>query len=255
MAIHVFGRTFMDLFIYGEKIHNCTIVETPGGSALNASLGFSLLGLTTFIHATYGTDHSGDEIREIIDQYGVKTDYLIQRQEPSNRFISRNTKALAVSVGSDIATNTFLEVGEEDYCLIFATEIHQRTLESIVSKSWRRVFIDLGPKYTHNTFPLKLKRATIIANEQEATNTPCDIVKMGKRGARWHDVLIRGNGQALPYTTGAGDLFDVVLIDHILKGKMPAEALKEAVHMSQKACLIPGSSTKMELLREFNHSV
>ncbi len=255
MAIHVFGRIFMDLFIYGEKVHQSKIVETPGGSALNASLGFSLLGMETYLHAAFGTDHFSEAIKSAIQQYGVQTQYLIQQNQPNNRFISKNGEALAASVTPDPDFKLPSTIGKEDYCLIFATEINQKTLESLLTIPWKSLFIDLGPKYAHIPFANERNDAIIIGNEDEAEHNPCDVVKLGKNGAKWHAVSVPGNGQTLPYTTGAGDLFDVVFIYNFLKENSPFETLKEAVHLSQKACMIPGSSTKVEILRDFYHSV
>ncbi|MFP4460794.1 MAG: PfkB family carbohydrate kinase [Thermotogota bacterium] len=255
MTIHVFGRVFMDLFIYGEKIHNCKIVETPGGSALNASLGFSVLGLPTFIHAAYGRDHNGEFIRKMIDEYGVKTDYLLCQSEPTNRFISKNGKAIAASVASNPLFEIPETIGKDDYCLLFATETGQETVRRVLTIPWKGLFIDLGPKYTYNRFSYKPDKATIIGNEVEAENNFCDVVKMGKKGARWHEDFVPGNGKDLPFTTGAGDLFDVVFIYNIITGKTVTETLKEAISLAQKACMIPGSSTKIQILRDFYHSV
>ena len=121
MTIHVFGRIFMDLFIFGEKVHNSKIVETPGGSALNASLGFSLLGMKTYLHASYGTDHFNEVIESVLHQYNVQTQYLIQQKEPTNRFVSKNGVPLAVSVAPEPSFNSLNITGEDDYCFLFAT--------------------------------------------------------------------------------------------------------------------------------------
>src|SRR6056297_1995806 len=223
MTIHVFGRIFMDLFIYGKRVHNSKIIETPGGSAFNASLGFSLLGLNTYIHASYGNDSKGKQIREVIEQYGVQTQYLIKQTEPTNRFVSKNGQPIAASVATECPFEYPSKKSEEDYCLLFATEVSQEMLERVITIPWKGLFIDLGPKYAHNRFPYKIDKATIIGNEPEAENNPCDVIKMGKNGARWHDVNVPGNGQSLPYTTGAGDLFDVIVIYYTLMGKTPSE--------------------------------
>jgi len=255
MIIHVFGRIFMDLFIFGEKVHNSKIVETPGGSALNASLGFSLLGMKTYLHASYGTDHLNETIESVIHKYNVQTQYLIQKNEPTNRFVSKNGTPLAVSVAPEPPFKLLPETAEEDYCLLFATETNRDTLERVLTVPWKGLFIDLGPKFVHNPFVYKIDHAIIIGNEKEAQKNNCDVIKLGKNGARWHEISVPGNGKALPYTTGAGDLFDVVFIYNFLKETPPIETLEEAVHLSQKACMIPGSSTKVELLRDFYHSV
>jgi len=255
MTVHVFGRIFMDLFIYGEKVHQCKIYETPGGSALNASLGFSLLGMETYLHASYGTDHFSQTIKSTISQYGVRTHFLIQLCKPTNRFISKNGEALAAKVNPDPDFEIPLENNKDDYCLVFATETNPKTLENIINIPWKGLFIDLGPKYAQNPFPHELNDAMIIGNEKESIFNACDVIKLGKNGAKWHDISVPGNGHELPYTTGAGDLFDVVFICSLLKNTTRIETLKEAVHLSQKACMIPGSSTKVEILRDFYHSV
>lgn len=255
MVIHIFGRIFMDLFIYGEKVHECKIIETPGGSGLNASLGFSLLGMKTYLHAVYGTDHFSEAIESVIHYYGVQTKYVHQQDEPTNRFVSKNGEALAASVKPGPVFKIPTQSSKDDYCLIFATETNQETLEKVLNISWKRLFIDLGPKYSHHLFSNTANDAIIIGNEKEAVKNSCDVIKLGKNGAKWHEISVRGNGETLPYTTGAGDLFDVVFVYNFLKGTSRHETLKEAVHLSQKACMIPGSSKKVELLRDFYHSV
>jgi len=147
------------------------------------------------------------------------------------------------------------QIGEEAYGLIFATETGQETLERVLTVPWKGLFIDLGPQYLHNRFVYKINDALVIGNEKEALNNPCDVIKRGKNGAKWDEVTVQGNGLDLPYPTGAGDLFDVVLIFLTIMDVSPEKALKEAVRLAQKACMIPGSSTKMELLRDFHHSV
>lgn len=255
MTIHVFGRIFMDLFIFGEKVHNSKIVETPGGSALNASLGFSLLGMKTYLHASYGTDLFNEVIESVLHQYNVQTQYLIQQKEPTNRFVSKNGVPLAVSVAPEPSFNHLNITGEDDYCLLFATETSQDTLERVLTVPWKGLFIDLGPKFVYNSFVYKIDNAIILGNEKEAEKNHCDVIKLGKKGARWHEISVPGNGKTLPYTTGAGDLFDVVFIYNFLKKTSSTKTLKEAVYLSQKACMIPGSSTKVEILRDFYHSV
>lgn len=255
MTIHVFGRTFLDIFIYGESVHESKIVQTPGGSALNASLGFSLLGMDCYLHSSYGKDHNGELIRRVIDQCAVKINYLIEKNVPSNVFISQNGKALAAQVDKNSNLDFTPENAESEYCLIFATETDESTVESLIKKPWKDLFVDLGPKYSNKKFPMQMENAVVIGNETESENNPCDLIKLGKEGARWHGKYVPGNGKELPYTTGAGDLFDVVFIHNMLSGKSKLESMKEAIDLSQKACLVPGSSTKINVLREFYHFV
>jgi len=257
MRIHVFGRTFMDLFIYGEQVHHAMIVETPGGSALNAACGLSLLGHNAVLHGTVGTDHHGSRIVQTVNQYGVNTQYLRQIAGSSNRFIARNDRAIAVQLGagSDKEVVADMKDVQEDFCLIFATEISLEAIQALVNKPFKGLFIDLGPKYSQRLFPLPVYEGLILGNETEAQNNPCDVIKLGEKGAKWHEVDVPGNEKRLPYTIGAGDLFDVVVVDGVIKQKDPQNILREAVALSQKACLIPGSSTKIEILRDYHHYV
>ncbi len=257
MDIQVFGRAFMDTLIYGEQIHDAMIVETPGGSAFNAACGLSLLGYQTCLHAVVGTDHHSHQMVQTLSQYGVKTDYLIQKSGVSNRFIAKNDQAIAVQLAEEHQCFDEAEIKDVfgDFCLIFATETSMETIQALANKPFKGLVIDLGPKYAQRFFHLPVYEGLILGNESEAQNNPCDVIKRGEKGASWHEITVAGNERRLPYTIGAGDLFDVVVVDGIIRQLEPEIILKKAVALSQKACLIPGSSTKVEVLRDYYHCV
>lgn len=262
MRIHVFGRAFMDTLIYGEGVHDALIVETPGGSALNAVCGLSLLEYETCLHAVVGTDHHSHQMVQTLSRYGVKTDYLIQKPGASNRFIAKNDQAIAVQLAGGLNGDDMNRTDEVnmkdvqgDFCLIFATETSEETIRALLNKSFKGLVIDLGPKYAQKLFTIPVYEGLILGNECEAQNNPCDVIKRGEKGATWHEVCVGGNEKRLPYTIGAGDLFDVVVIDGVIRQLDPETILKKAVALSQKACLIPGSSSKVEVLRDYHHCV
>lgn len=254
MKFHVFGRCFKDIFIYGDDVHSSEIVETAGGSGLNASAGLSLLGVDCLLHSSYGNDYNGRLIRETLNKYTVNSRYLKELSGPSNLFVSRNGAALAAQVGESCDLEDF-DIGPQESCLIFATEMNEAQIDFVLKKPWRRVFIDLGPKYASQPFPDHLRNGIVIGNESEAAANRCDVVKRGKQGACWGDTVVKGNTQELVWTIGAGDLFDVVFVFGYLQGFAHERILKDCVNYAERACHIPGSSSKVEVLREYNHFV
>ena len=254
MTIHVFGRCFKDIFIYGEQIHSSSIVETAGGSALNSSAGLSLLGFECLLHSACADDYNARIIMDTLKVYSVNTRYLRENSAPSNLFVSRNGVALAAQINEPSDFEDF-DMDSQDSCLIFATEMNEQHIDFILEKPWNKVFIDLGPKYASKEFPHRLLKGIVIGNEFEAASNKCGIIKLGKHGARWDDISVKGNGKELAFTTGAGDLFDVVFVFGYLQGFEPERILKDCVNYAQKACLIPGSSSKVEVLREYNRFV
>jgi sugar/nucleoside kinase (ribokinase family) len=252
MKIHVFGRIFKDILIYGDAVHSSEIYEDAGGSCFNAALALSILGIDTYIHSSYGKDHNGVFIKKKIDGSKIRLDYLQESAIETNVFISKNNSPVAVKAyDSNDDINMDFEISEDDNCLVFATEIQEELLEKIINRNWNNIFVDIGPKYQQKLFPYRKKNMIIIGNITEASKNDCDVIKRGPDGASWNKHQISGNKRLLPYTIGSGDLFDAVLIYSYFLNMEKEKLLKKSVDMAQKACMIPGSSQKSKVLTGF----
>ncbi|HOO31746.1 MAG TPA: carbohydrate kinase family protein [Thermotogota bacterium] len=245
MNIHVFGRGFKDILIYGGDIHVSRVFEDAGGSAVNASVALSNLGFETYIHSCLGNDRNGDYILEVLNTSGVNLRYLQRNMNETNLFVSRNNRPLAVNLnGENDLLNMNFEYTSDDICLMFATETDERLQSEIMDKNWAFVYVDLGPAYRNRSFERIRDHMIVIGNEAEAVNSECNIVKKGVNGALWDGIFVPGNGKKLPYTVGSGDLFDAFFIYSRYHFNDKREILNFCVTKSEEVSLIPGSSKK-----------
>ncbi|PLV59490.1 PfkB family carbohydrate kinase [Thermotoga sp. KOL6] len=230
MRIAVVGGSFWDIFVFGKEAHSVLIKETPGGSGLNVAYGLFLLGYEVDFFSNIGNDYRGKHIIKVLNDEGFDISGIeIVRGEKTGLFIAFNDRPLAVDRGVN-EKEVDVPSPLDDYDLIFITgEVPEETIKTVCEEG-SNVVLDIGPNAKVDTENLK---ALVIGNEEECSKTRCDIVKMGPKGARWGRVEIPGNGRPFPYSLGLGDVFDVVLIHLLLKGKSQGEALKETVEYVQ----------------------
>jgi len=246
IEIHVFGNIFFDVLSYGEKVHESDVITMPGGSGFNVAYGLTLIGYEVYLHSVYGNDELGDYIRNHIKKNTMSDKYINRSDGKTGIFVSHNDRPVSVRKGLNF--NKKINYDDIDFkkciCVLMATEMSKNNRDTILSKKWFKTFVDIGPNCDNF-----INADFIIGNENECINKKCNIIKMGKNGARYDDLHLPGSGRELPYTIGAGDVFDCAIIDSFIREEDKHEMLKSAVDISQESCLIPGSSEKMKIFK------
>lgn len=253
IPIHIFGGAFWDIFIEeviedgaleADLVHAKRVRDMPGGSGLNIALGLHLLGHRAVLHSAVGNDLAGRQIAGFLENQGMSLSGLQKVDRPTGLFIARGQKPIAVRVPpKSLQSFPVVDDAASAYAMVLATEIDVRILERVASTPWKGLVVDWGPK--GGRVPPDTKTAPLfIGTTSECKACPCHIVKMGPNGARWGERQVDGTKKPLPYPVGAGDLFDVVVMDGVARGIEPELVLNEAVRLSQIAASIPGSSRK-----------
>ncbi len=244
MDVHVFGAAFWDLFIESRTIHSKEIWDMPGGSGLNIATALHFLGHRVRFHAVVGADSAGHGIARFLETLGMDRSGLQWTDGATGLFVSKMQKAISVRIPPKEAQNFPKVDGPQSaFALALPTEISHTVFSEVIQVPWECLVVDRGPLGMAES--PKGNRPTLwIGNEDECRSRSCDIVKMGAFGARWGAVTVAGSGEALPYTVGAGDLFDAVVVDGIIRKIEKEWIVKEAVRLSEIACQIPGSSSK-----------
>lgn len=247
MKIDVFGAVFLDKYIY-EVHDSIEEVESIGGSGLNIALGLHLLGWNVKFYGNIGRDERGSRVLKELEHYGFPMESIFIKDGITGLFVAKNDKVLSVERevnAKPLNINMDLLGGE---CAVITTELNRMTIEKILSYRWEKIFIDIGPR-PHILEDIYLPRNVIkIGNAKEDRVHPCHVVKLGLYGAKWGDILAEGSNKSLPYTIGAGDLFDTILIHNILKGRDRKTALSLAVEYAERGCKIKGGF-KLEKIR------
>ncbi len=234
MKIDVFGAILIDQCIddKGET------TESIGGSGLNIARGLHLLGHDVQYISNIGNDVYKDTVFKTLELSSFPTQSITIRQGKTGLFISQNNQMKSVERGVNALPLT-LDTGLlRNECAIITTEIHESSLEKILSFNWKNIFLDIGPRpqiLDNLSLP---QNCVTIGNVEENKIKTSQIVKLGPKGANWNDIKVPGSNMPLPYTVGAGDLFDTILIDNILKGKSKKTALSSAVEHAEKGCYI-----------------
>lgn len=239
MGISVFGAVFLDRYIYEE--HGSTeIIESIGGSGLNIALGLHLLGHDVEFYSNMGDDKRKNKVLNKLKPYNFPIENIHIREGLTGLFTTKNDKVLSVErgVNAEPLTVNMDSLGGE--CAVITTELNKTSIQRLLTHRWKRVFLDVGPR-PHILKDICLPQNIIkIGNALENEISPCHIVKLGPKGAKWEDIVVKGNNASLPYTIGAGDLFDTILIDSFLKGMAKKEALKRALRLAEIGCMKKG---------------
>jgi hypothetical protein len=244
MEVHVFGAAFWDVFIESEAIHSKDIWDMPGGSGLNIALALHFLGHCVQFRAVLGADSAGYGIARFLETVGMDLSGLQWTDGATGLLVSKRQKALSVRIPPKEAQKLpKMDGSESDFAVALPTEISHTVFSEIIEAPWECLVADWGPRGKAES--PKAKGPTLwIGNEDECRSHTCDIIKMGPFGARWGVITVAGSGEALPYPVGAGDLFDAIVVDGIIRDVEKERILKEAVRLSEIACQIPGSSSK-----------
>lgn len=234
MKIDVFGAILIDQCIDARG----ELTESIGGSGLNIARGLHLLGHDVQYISNIGNDVHKDTVLKALELSNFPIQGIAARQGKTGLFLSQNNQVKSVERGVNalpLILDTSLLRNE---CSIITTEIHETSLEKILSYNWKSIFLDIGPRpQILNNLPLPQNCVT-IGNIKENKIKTSQIVKSGPKGANWNEIEVKGSNMPLPYTVGAGDLFDTILIDNILKGKSKQTALRSAVEYAEKGCYI-----------------
>lgn len=239
MKIDVLGAVFLDKYIYEEN-DGTQIIESIGGSGLNIALGLHLIGHDVNFYGNIGSDEAGINIVNKLNSYGFLRENISTKDGPTGLFIAKNDKVCSVERGVNAESLIIDRNSLRSECVVATTEISQDSLKKIVSYKWKQIFLDVGPRPNILADISLSKNIIKIGNLKEDKIIPCHVKKLGPRGAMWGNDIAQGNNDLLPYTIGAGDLFDTLLIDGILRGREKKEVLKLAVELAEESCKVPG---------------
>lgn len=239
MKIDVFGAVFLDRYIY-EECDETRIVESIGGSGLSIALGLHLLGHDVKFYGNIGQDDRKIKIFNILEENYFEAESIAVKRGVTGLFIAKNDKVTSVERGVNAEPLTINEELLRRECAVVTTELNTISLQKILSFNWKKIFLDVGPRPHILEGIILPDNVTKIGNAEENEKSPCNIVKLGQNGAKWGNITVDGNNISLPYTIGAGDLFDTILIDGILSKKDRRTALKLAVECAEESCKIKG---------------
>ncbi len=235
--ILVFGGTFLDVFIYGNKPHDVKIIESPGGSGLNIAFGLFRLGFDVEFIANIGNDWKGKEILSRLREFGFNIHGINVLEERTGYHISKEDIPIAVDRGvNKLPLRIAKDSLDRADIVIINTEIALHSLKEICSNFTGKLFIDMGPLFNIKRADININKNTdvvIIGNHNMGDIEDFDVVKKGANGASWDNIEVKGDGKDYPYRVGAGDVFDVVLISSLLMGKAEKESLESGVKFSQ----------------------
>ncbi|MGJ8453712.1 PfkB family carbohydrate kinase [Pseudothermotoga sp. U03pept] len=251
IKVAVVGGTFWDVYIYGEQPHSSEILEMCGGSGLNVAYGLKKKGFDVQFFSNIGTDYRAELILQHLEKLEFSTEGIRRIPDRTGYHIAYNERPIAVDRG---VNRVEIQIDEEqlaqfDY-LFVNTEVPPKSIYKLLELfKDKMVFLDIGPLANLDSEKLNRNNLLIIGNEREAQKINCHVVKLGPKGARWEELFVDGDGVEYLYRTGCGDVFDVVLISHLLRSKTRVEALRMAVNEAQRlAKSVKGAFSKMEKL-------
>lgn len=256
MKIDVFGAVFLDMYLYGERFKS-EIIESIGGSGLNVAFGLHLLGNDVYFHGNIGDDDRKSYIFNILDKYKFPKENILVEKGKTGLFIAKDDNVISMERGVNELRLGFDVSNIHGEYAFLTTELDKESIERILSLNWKKIFIDVGPR-PFILKDIKLPENVIkIGNKDETDIIDCDIIKLGPSGAKWDEVFIEGDKKIYPYTIGAGDLFDSILIDSLTKGKSKEESLEKAVKYSEISCSIKGGCKILNIIKncDFNHRI
>lgn len=249
ISIDVTGGIFLDIYIMkeqGEDIHKSEIYMFPGGSGLIVAIGLAKRGYNVRLIGNVGNDFVGDYIIRILTRYGVDVDYVQRINMRTPLFVNINEKPLAID-RQLLDCDVLLPNNKSDY-LFITTEISEKVINNALFSFYKKVFFDIGPRsrIIANDHK-KYNNVLYIGNEKECKYLPfaCDVIKLGIKGAKWDNIKVESNKKEAKYTIGMGDVFDVVLIDGILKNEEKEDILKKAVKTAESVSNYLGAFNKV----------
>lgn len=146
MNLHFFGGVFRDTLIYTNETHNSEVYDLFGGSAFNmASIAVNFFD-NVFLHSSIGTDWSVSFKKE---NQRIRTDFLtVSERLKTARFISVNNEVLAVErkILDQHIIDRLFNIDFESDVAVLTTELCKKSIQTVLSKKWFKLFIDAGPR-------------------------------------------------------------------------------------------------------------
>ncbi len=248
VSIDVVGGTFLDIYIVQEQedIHKSEVYMFPGGSGFIVAIGLAKHGYNVRLISNVGNDFVGDYIINKLIEYGVDVDYVQRINMSTSIFVTLNEKPIAID-RQVLDCDLFVPDNKSDY-LFITTEINKNVVNSDIFSFYNKVFFDIGPRSNIIANNHKKHNNVIyIGNEEECKGLSftCDVVKLGIKGGKWDNTQVGGNKKKAKYTIGMGDVFDVALVDGILKNEEKALILEKAVKTAESVSDYLGAFNKI----------
>ncbi|KUK82855.1 MULTISPECIES: PfkB family carbohydrate kinase [Petrotoga] len=243
-TIDVIGGIFLDIYILkNDGNHNSKILQLPGGSALNVAIGLARLGHNVRMFGNVGKDFVGEFLLEKLSFHSVNVEWIKKVDQHTATFITMNEKPIAVDRRiNDL--DLIIPKKKSEY-LFITTETNERIINSNIFLNYKKTFFDIGPR--PKLIDKKCENVFFIGNEKECKDFlfTCDVVKLGKKGAKWGEKIVALSGRKASYQIGMGDVFDTVFIDGILNNIEKEQILHNAVNATQKVSEYLGAYNKI----------
>ncbi|WJI10082.1 carbohydrate kinase family protein [Methanobacterium sp. CWC-01] len=241
-----------------EEVNMDHLHQSVGGSAANAALTLSEMGIKTGIMTRVGEDYGGNLIRQALDDAGIGTERIISLDKPTGMtFIAvddQGERSIYVHMGA----NAHFQLIDEDRAYIEDAKVLHLTgmyLEVVEEASQHAKILSFNPGMLLSSFGLPelkntLMRADILfLNQKEAgiltglepsagaeylveMGVPRVILTKGREGATLYtpdEIIVSPAVESkVTDTTGAGDTFAAAFLASHLQGKDGRDCLNEA---------------------------
>lgn len=264
LDVIVMGAINMDMYVhvddfpkYGENIQAKELDQKVGGKGSNQAVTVAKQGINQALIGTVGNDDFGKQILGSLSQQGVKTDYIVNKDDTQT--------GIAVAVVDHTGENTFMVILGANMALkaeeveqameplegkIFLLNLEtsqESVLAALKMAKKKKMYVVLDPAPEGSYFEEALQYADLVTpNQQETeriTGMSVNTVDDAKKAAKWiadqgvSDVIVKlGSEGSVLYesqkdhftiieatrvkainTVGAGDIFAGVLASKLAK--------------------------------------
>ncbi|GEQ49139.1 ribokinase [Tetragenococcus koreensis] len=264
LDVIVMGAINMDMYVhvddfpkYGENIQAKELDQKVGGKGSNQAVTVAKQGVNQALIGTVGNDDFGKQILDSLSQQGVKTDYIVNKDDTQT--------GIAVAVVDHTGENTFMVILGANMALkaeeveqameplegkIFLLNLEtsqESVLAALKMAKKKKMYVVLDPAPEGSYFEEALQYADLVTpNQQETeriTGMSVNTVDDAKKAAKWiadqgvSDVIVKlGSEGSVLYesqkdhftiieatrvkainTVGAGDIFAGVLASKLAK--------------------------------------
>ncbi|MCF1586169.1 ribokinase [Tetragenococcus koreensis] len=264
LDVIVMGAINMDMYVhvddfpkYGENIQAKELDQKVGGKGSNQAVTVAKQGVNQALIGTVGNDDFGKQILGSLSQQGVKTDYIVNKDDTQT--------GIAVAVVDHTGENTFMVILGANMALkaeeveqameplegkIFLLNLEtsqESVLAALKMAKKKKMYVVLDPAPEGSYFEEALQYADLVTpNQQETeriTGMSVNTVDDAKKAAKWiadqgvSDVIVKlGSEGSVLYesqkdhftiieatrvkainTVGAGDIFAGVLASKLAK--------------------------------------
>lgn len=282
LDVIVMGAINMDMYVhvddfpkYGENIQAKELDQKVGGKGSNQAVTVAKQGVNQALIGTVGNDDFGKQILDSLSQQGVKTDYIVNKDDTQT--------GIAVAVVDHTGENTFMVILGANMALkaeeveqameplegkIFLLNLEtsqESVLAALKMAKKKKMYVVLDPAPEGSYFEEALQYADLVTpNQQETeriTGMSVNTVDDAKKAAKWiadqgvSDVIVKlGSEGSVLYesqkdhftiieatrvkainTVGAGDIFAGVLASKLAK---EPDDLVAAAKLASKASAI-----------------